>query len=259
MKQKKKVWGLIAASALIIIVVVVLVVVLTSASGPGGTPTPTYTASPGPTATNSVGPLPTGTCEIYFDKTSYVIENGETFTVTVMISNVNYLTAGQFDILYDKDTLNVAADPSGGTINDMYDRTTYGNPATGCSWQSVGPIYYNGIDIGYGNAMANSGCLRILWTDEWAQAPSSEGDCAGGDGTGQCGDGYLATFTFKGMRPGTSEIAFTGKKQVHQIVDWVAYQDYPYPCNPYPPVFTPTPCVPDSVLTWGGDVSVTVQ
>jgi len=232
MKQKRKVWALIAASALIIIVVVLLVVFLPSASGTGGTPTPTYTA-----------PLPTGTCQIYFDKASYVIENGETFTVTVTISNVNYLVAGQFDVVYDSSSLNIEGRPTGGIINDAY---------RSCGNISVG----NGGD-GVGGDYTNSGLFRVIVEVPWAQ--DTQDPCDGGAGTGPCGDGYLATFTFKGMKPGTSEIAFTGKKQMHQIVDWVAYQDYSYPCNPYPPVFTPTPCVPDSVLTWGGDVSVTVQ
>ncbi len=248
--NKKMIWSLMAAAAFII-VVVVLVVLLTSASGPGGTPTPTYTASPGPTATGSVGPLPTDTCEIYFDKASYVIENGETFNVTVMISNVDYLVTGQFDLLYDKDILNVAEVSSDGTIYDTYTRTAYGNPATGCGWQSIEPVDSNGIDIGYGNAMSNSGCFRILWQNDWSQKTSSEGDCAGGDGTGQCGDGWIIVVTFRAVSPGTSEIGFwkpgnaAHPMLVHQIVNWDLYYNYSYTGNEH--------------LMWGPNVQVTVQ
>src|SRR4030042_5131812 len=168
MKSGRKIW-LLAAAAAVIIVVVVLVVVLPSASGPSGTPTPTYTAPPGPTATRTVGPNQSDTCNIYFNTSSYTVEKGDTFAVEVSISNVEYLASGQFDVLYDKNILNVAANPSDGAINDTYNRLAYGNPATGCGLKSVGTVYSGGIDIGYGNATASSGGLRIFWTDDWCQ------------------------------------------------------------------------------------------
>ena len=249
MKSGRKIW-LLAAAVAVIIVVVVLVVLLTSSSGPSGTPTPTptYTAPPGPTATRTVGPTQTDTCNIYFNTSSFTIGKGETVALMVVIDNVDYLASGQFDVLYDKNILNVAADPPDGTVNDTYDRTAYGNPATGCGPQSVAAVSANGIDIGYGNSTANSGCLRIFWTNDWVQ--NTTGDCTAGDGTGQTGEGWLTVVTFKGVGTGTSDIAFGGgpgggKLQVNQILDYVDYQDYSYTGIEH--------------LVWGPSVQVTVQ
>jgi hypothetical protein len=219
MKLKRKNWSLVAATILIIAVVVLLVVFLPSASGPGGTPTPT------PTYTASAGP-----CEIYFDQTSYVIENGETFTVAVMISNVNYLVTGQFDVVYDNSSLNIAERPTNGIINDV---------SRGCGNISV---INEGDAPGVGADYTNSGLFRVLIGVPWAQ--DTQDPCDGGAGTGPCGDGYLTIFTFKGMSPGTSEIAFGGKTQVNQILDWEPYEDYAYS---------------GGNVVWGPSVQVTVQ
>lgn len=221
MKLDRKIWSLIAATILIIVVVVLLVVFLPSASGPGGTPTPTYTASARPCEIS-------GPCEIYFDQTSYIIENGETFTVTVMISNVSYLVTGQFDVVYDNSSLNMAERPTGGAINDI---------ASGC-----GNISVSNTGDGVGGDYTNSGLFRVIVEVPWAQDPQDP--CDGGAGTGPCGDGYLTSFTFKGMSPGTSEIAIAGKTQMNQILDWVPYEDYAYS---------------GGNVVWGPNVQVIVQ
>jgi hypothetical protein len=229
MKLGKKIWLLVAAAA-VIIVVVVLAILLSSTSGPGGTPTPTATGIgyPTPTATGSVGPTTAGTCRIYFDKTSCTIKEGETFNVTVMISNVNYLVTGQFDVVYDNSSLNIAKRPTNGQVNDIY--------------RSCGNISVSNEGDGVGGDYTNSGLFRVIVEVLWSQ--DTQDPCDGGAGTGPCGDGYLATFTFRGMKPGTSEIAFTGTKQVNQIVDWVPYEDYSYSGGD---------------VVWGPNVEVTVQ
>jgi hypothetical protein len=186
---------------------------------------------------------------VFFNRSSVIVSNDFTFSVAVNVTNVEFLSSGQFDVLYDKNILNVAANPSDGTINDTYNRLAYGNPATGCGWQSVGPVYSNGIDIGYGNATPSSGCLRILWTNDWVQTTSSGGDCAGGDGTGQCGDGWITVITFRAVGAGTCDIAFGagsqgGKLQVNQIKDWSIYQDYSFD---------------DTDAVWGPSVQVAVH
>ena len=201
-----------------------------------GTPSQTLLSAPSPT------------CLVSWNQSSYTVTNGSTFQVKILITNVNYLASGQWDVFYNRSILNVQGRPTSGLVNDVYDRTYQGDPAEGCGWV---PVYISsaGIDIGYGNATTNSGCLRLLADCSWAQ--NYPDACAGGGGTGPVGDGYLTTITFKGVSPGTCDIAFGAypgttrfKTQMNQIVDWAVYQDYSYPGS--------------DVLVWGANASVTV-
>jgi hypothetical protein len=138
------------------------------------------------------------------------------------------MVSGQFDVIYDNSSLNIAKRPTNGQINDIYRRC--GNISVLNSGDGVGGDY------------TNSGLFRVIVEVPWSQ--DTQDPCDGGAGIGPCGDGYFTVFTFKGMSPGTSEIAFAGRKQMNQIVDWGLYEDYSYD---------------DSVLVWGPNVEVTVQ
>ena len=196
-----------------------------------GYPTLTPTASPTATGIGSPTPTPTPTetAFIFWNQSSITVSNGSNFSVAVNVANIEFIVAGQFDVVYDNSSLNIAKRPAGGVIYDVY---------RGCGNISVSNI---GNAPGVGD-YKNSGLFRVLLECGWAQ--DSQDPCDGGAGTGPCGDGYLATFTFKGMKPGTSEIAFTGKTQVHQIVDWVPYEDYSYS---------------GVDVVWGPNVRVTVK
>jgi len=217
-----------------------------------GYPTPTPTVSPTATGIGSPTPTPTPTetAFIFWNQSSITVSINSNFSLAVNVTNVKYLTASQFDVIYNPSVLNVRSPYPGvagtvGEINDALDRSAYGDPSGGCGWQSVGPLSYGPIDIGYGNAPTSSGCLRILLIDEWAQGSSDgEGGCQGGDGTGQCGDGWITVIRFRAIGPGTSEIAFAGKKQINQIVDWVPKENYSYS---------------GVDVVWGPNVRVTVQ
>ena len=169
--------------------------------------------------------------------------------MAVNITNVDMISSGQFDVFYNSSVLNVRSPyPAAGQVNDTYDRTAYGNPATGCGWQSVGTVSVGGIEVGNGTDTRFSGCFRYAWYNDWCQA--STGDCGGGDGTGQTGEGWLTIVHFNAVRTGTCNIAFGGgpgggKLQVNQILDSATYQDYSYTGIEH--------------LIWGANVSVTVK
>ncbi len=185
--------------------------------------------------------------------------NNSIFQLRVNVTNVEYLSTGQFDVFYNRTMVGVRSPNAiGGSVNDTLDRSMYCyddgeevfcDPATGCGWKSIAGFSSNGIDIGYGNAPYNSGCLRILWETEWAQKQTF-GGCQGGSGSGPTGDGWIALITFKAISPGTSEIGFwKGDRQKHpnivaQVVDWALYEDYAYS---------------GGNVIWGPNVLVTVQ
>lgn len=198
--------------------------------------------------------IPSPTCLIHWNQSSYAVTNGSTFQVKILITNVKYLLSGQWEVFYNRSILNVVGGPTQGSVNDSLDRSMYCyddgeevfcGPATGCGWVPV-DIYYAGIDIGYGNALRNSGCLRFIADCAWSQTNPTE--CAGGGGNGPVGDGYLTTITFKGVSPGTCDIALGAhqafKTQMNQIVDWALYKDYSYSGS--------------DALVWGANASVTV-
>ena len=238
---KRKIKLVTIVATVILAVAIMAVVPVTKAEAiteTTGTPSQTLLSTPLPT------------CLIHWNQSSYTVTNGSTFQVKILITNVNYLVSGQWDVFYNRSILNVVGRPTAGSINDVYDRTYQGNPVEGCGWVPV-DINYAGINIGYGTATTNSGCLRFIAFCTWAQSDPEE--CAGGGGTGPVGDGYLTTITFKGVSPGTCDIALGAnqgagtlrfKTQMNQIVDWAVYQDYSYPGS--------------DVLVWGPNASVTV-
>jgi len=174
------------------------------------------------------------------------------------VSNMLYMSAGQFDVFYNRTMVNLnrtgtpaGANVSAGSIFDVLDREFLCDPPEGCGWKSISPtFFYGGINIGYGNATMNSGCVRIATSNTWPQTDTAC-DCAGGAGYGQTGDGWFATITFRAISPGTSDIAFwtwgvngSHPRQVHQYNNWEAYYNYSYPGSP--------------PLLWGGNVTVNV-
>jgi hypothetical protein len=166
----------------------------------------------------------------------------------VNISNVYAMGTGQFDVFYNSSVLNIRTPyPGAGSVNDTYDRSAYGNPPGGCGWNSIGTISQDGVDIGNGSDRRYSGCLRYLWWNDWCQAAT--GDCNGGDGTGQTGDGWITFISFRAVSSGTSNISFGigpgGAMQVNQIEDYNAVGDYGITGIEH--------------LIWGGNVSVNVS
>jgi hypothetical protein len=215
-----------------------------------------------PTATATTPP--TLTSEIYWNQSSYTVNNQSYFQAQVNMTNALLLTSGQFDVCFDPSiispNLSGSRSPKSTGIDDIYDRSRFGGPSGGCGW-IVQPV---------GSSNISSGCIRILVDlGPWVQVESGGEPCYGGDFCGVQGSGNLTILTFRALKAGTCNISFCaggggGKLQMVQIysldtVDSFIYQNYTYPCSPNPPSPTPTPCTPDRVLIWGGNASVTVN
>jgi hypothetical protein len=90
----------------------------------------------------------------------------------------------------------------------------------------------------------------VVVENDWCQIYTG-GNCEGGEGDGQFGDGQLCGIRFRALRTGTSEIAFwtwgsnvSHPRLMSQIKDWDTYYNYSYPGSP--------------PLLWGGNVTVNV-
>ena len=166
-----------------------------TAEGQNGTPIQEATPTPSPTST-AVGQ---DSVTVYFNRSSYTVDESEAFWTSVMISAVDYFWGAQFDIEYDY-TL-IEARPGAARRGSLYDANT-GN------WTEADAISVSRV----GSGPNEEGLIRVLV--DWRNHPPAHGS-TGLDTTG----GTLAHLKWRTTTSaGTTGLNFAGTEYISKLL-----------------------------------------